>query len=484
LLTKRVPIIAHVMGVSVLLLVSVPATAQGGREVSPGRALSIYAPNPAYFQSADGKPVVMIGDYQASPTAPTAVPIDPDYDYQVYLDTLKASGLNFAKVWIFYGLEAEYDSETPFDDYHRFNLLPYLRVGPGLANDGRPKYDLTQFNPLYFERLAAFCAAACERGIYLHLVLIDAWDFRIPALWKFHAYNRANNVNGVDGDPKGTGLATDPEQGACSLGNTQLLEAEKAYLRRTVDAVNDFDNILFEVANENYYNLRWEQSIAEYVHEYEKSKPRQHLVMPMDLPDHDYAGPSYDARQHVEYDKTWKTWDLPRLHARLLAGRNLKQPLIFDPDGIESNDNPVQRKAFWTAFVSGGHVNYTDYSFQPEVGGDERGVRRAELRRQLGHLAAFTRQVHFWEMHPVDWVRSGEAYALASPQEAALYLPSGGNVEVDMQGMPGSFRAKWFNPRNGLFSEVSTVVGGKVQTFAAPDLRDWVLYLQKEGVSQ
>ena len=242
-----------------------------------------------------------------------------------------------------------------------------------------------------------------------------------------------------------------------------MLEAEKAYLRRIVDAVNEFDNILFEVSNENYYNLEWELSIARFVHEYEKGKPRQHLVMPLDLPDHDYGGVTYGADPKNDHTKSWKTWDLAQLHAKLLAARDLKQPLIYDTDGIESNDNPVQRKGFWTAFASGGHVDYTDYSFQPEIGGDERGLRRAELRRQLGHLADFTRQVHFWEMHPADLIRSGDAYALASQREAVLYLPQGGNVDVDLEGMPGSLRAKWFNPRNGLFSESFAVTGGKTR---------------------
>jgi len=477
---RLVLIAAAVASFSVADLAAAPAGAN-----PPGsRTLSIYSDNPAYFESPDGRPVVMIGDYEASPTAPTGIPIDPNSDFVVFFDTLKASHLNFAKLWINYGVEAEYDSETPFDEYHRFNLVPYQRVGPGLANDGRPKYDLTQFNPYYFERVAAACAAARERGVYLHLVLIDGWIFRIPALWKYHAYNRANNVNNVDGDPKGTGESTDPEQGSCSLGNTRVLEVEKAYLRRLVDAVNDFDNILFEVSNENYYNLDWELSVAKFVHEYERSKGRQHLVMPLDLPDHDYGGVSYGANPQNDHTKSWKTWDLAQLHAKLLAARDLKQPLIYDTDGIESNDNPVQRKGFWTAFVSGGHVDYTDYSFQPEVGGDERGLRRAELRRQLGHLADFTRQVRFWEMHPADLIRSGDAYSLASQHEAVLYLPQGGNVDVDLEGMPGSLRAKWFNPRNGLFGESSAVTGGKTQLFTAPDLHDWVLYLQKEGSDQ
>jgi len=474
-------ILALVVVAASLLSVCDPAAGQMGADVPSSKALSIYPSNPAYFQSADGKPIVMIGDYEASPTAPTGTPIDPNFDYQIFFDTLRDNGLNFAKLWIFYGVEAEYDSETPFDEYHRFNILPYLRTGPGLASDGRPKYDLDQFNPYYFERVAAACAAARERGVYLHLVLIDGWIFRIPALWKFHAYNRANNVNGVDGDPKDTGMSTDPERGSCSLGNTRVLEVEKAYLRRLLDAVNDFDNVLFEVSNENYYNLEWELSVAKFVHEYEKGKPRQHLVMPLDLPDHDYGGVTYGAEAKNDHTKSWKTWDLAQLRDRLLAARGLKQPLIYDTDGIESNDNPVQRKGFWTAFVSGGHVNYTDYSFQPEIGGDERGVRRAELRRHLGHLADFTRQVRFWEMHPTDMVRSGDAYALASPREAILYLPSGGDVEVDLRAMPGGLRAKWFNPRNGLFIGPSAVTGGATQPFTAPDNHDWALYIQKEG---
>ena len=473
-------ILALVVVAASLLSFCKPAAGQMGAEVPSSKALSIYPTNPAYFQSADGKPIVMIGDYEASPTAPTGTPIDPNFDYQIFFDTLGDNGLNFAKLWIFYGVEAEYDSETPFDEYHRFNILPYLRTGPGLASDGRPKYDLNQFNPYYFERVAAACAAARERGVYLHLVLIDGWIFRIPALWKFHAYNRANNVNGVDGDPKDTGMSTDPERGSCSLGNTRVLEVEKAYLRRLLDAVNDFDNLLFEVSNENYYNLEWELSIAKFVHEYEKGKPRQHLVMPLDLPDHDYGGVTYGAEAKNDHTKSWKTWDLAQLHDRLLAARGLKQPLIYDTDGIESNDNPVQRKGFWTAFVSGGHVDYTDYSFQPEIGGDERGRRRAELRRQLGYLASFTRQIHFWEMHPADLVRSGDAYALASRGEAVVYLPGGGSVDVNLGEMAGSLSAKWYNPRNGLFSPPSAFTGGKIRSFQAPDHHDWVLYLESE----
>jgi hypothetical protein len=448
-------------------------------------ALSILPSNPAYFLAADGTPVILVGDYEGSPTGATGVTTDPNYDFRLFFDTLKTNGFNVARLWIFYGLEAEWDSETFPDAFHRYNIMPYLRTGPGTANDGRPKYDLTQFNPLYFERLAAACAAARERGINLELILIDAWIFRVPLIWRYHVFNAANNINGVDGDPRGTGQSSDPDSGSCSLNNTKVLETEKALVAHIIDYVNGFDNVFFEMANENYYNHEWELSMARFVHDYEAHKPKQHLVMPLDLPDHDYGGPAFDKGSHVDYTKTWKTWDLPRLHAMLMAARNLKQPLIYDPDGLETRDDPIVRRAFWTAFVSGANVDYLDYSLQPEDGGDERGLRRAELRRELGNLAAFARQSSPWEMQPQDGpVRSGEGYLLGGPRKAVVYLPRGGEVALDMAAMPGDFHARWFNPRNGLFAGSSSVAGGKMNTFSAPDRRDWVLCLERDPGGQ
>jgi hypothetical protein len=470
-----------ILAAGILLICLAGFQCRAEQPKSTSGALAILPSNPAYFQAADGTPVILVGDYEGSPTAATGVTTDPNYDYRLFFDTLKAHGFNLARLWIFYGLEAEWDSETYPDAYHRYNIMPYLRTGPGIANDGRLKYDLTKFNPLYFERLAAACAAARERGINLELILIDAWIFRVPLIWRYHVFNAANNINGVDGDPHHTGQSSDPESGSCSLNNTKVLETEKALVAHIIDYVNQFDNIFFEMANENWYNLDWELTMSRFVHTYEANKPKQHLVMPLDLPDHDYDAPSYDNNPRVDRSKTWKTWDLPQLHARLMLARNLKQPLIYDTDGPETRDDPVVRRAFWTAFVSGANLDYLDYSMQPEDGGDERGLRRMELRRMLAILAAFTRQVSPWDMHPQDGlVRSAEAYVLDGPGRAVVYIPRGGEVELNMAAMPGNFHVRWFNPRNGISTESSTVAGGKMNSFTTPDARDWVLWLETE----
>jgi beta-glucanase (GH16 family) len=421
-----------------------------------------------YFKDSVGKPVVLIGDYTWGTFS------DEGYDYKAMFDTLKAHGLNLARVWVFWGNEKGFESEQTSSGARKGNMVPYLRPGPGLAGDGKPKFDLTKFDPAFFERLRAVCAAARERGLFLQLTLFDAWMIKHPHLWGMHAYHRDNNINGVDGDPKNTGKGTDGERGFCSQGNPGVLEAQKAFIRKVVDTVGEFDTIYFEIANENYYNADWERGLCEFIHEYERGKPKQHLVMPLDLPNHDHGG--------------IKTWDLRSLHANLLKARALKQPLIFDTDGIGNPDDATVRKAAWTAFVSGGHVSYLDDSLQPGVQhkGDERGTRRATLRDQLGHLARLTREVHFSEMQPDEALVAGlggrePVFAMSSTGEAVVFLPSGGNVALDLIRRDGAFKGRWFDPREGKFGEAIPVKGGGKRDIAAPDGKDWALHLVADG---
>ncbi len=416
--------------------------------------------NPHYFQTAQGLPVVLVGDYTWGTFSGV------DYNFHAMFDTLRANGLNFARVWVWWGCE-----KFP-EQYDGAHFNPYLRTGPGTANDGKPKYDLTRFNPEFFQRLRSVCKAAMDRGIFLQLTIFDAWMVKHEELWRLHAYHRDNNVNGVDGDPANTANGTDGQRGFCSMANPKVLETQKALVRKVVDTVNEFDNIFFEIANENYYNAEWERHLCEFIHECEKTKPKQHLAMPLDLPNHDYGG--------------IKTWDVQRLHGAIVKARGLNQPLIFDSDGIGSPEDAIVRKAAWTAFVSGGHVDYLDPSLQTGSlhKGDFKGSQRESLRRQLGYLADFTKQVRFWEMQPRDaTVRAGEAFVFGSAGEIAAYLPNGGNVTLDLSASRGPLTARWFDPRRGEWGKAVESQTAQQCEFSAPSKEDWVLHLRKGGPS-
>ena len=54
--------------------------------------------------------------------------------------------------------------------------LPYLRSGPGTALDGNPKFNLTEFNQDYFDRLRSRVIAAGECGIYVSVMLFQGWS--------------------------------------------------------------------------------------------------------------------------------------------------------------------------------------------------------------------------------------------------------------------------------------------------------------------
>lgn len=433
--------------VTVILLSLATAPCCGTEGKSGTSALAVHQSSPYYFQDAEGNPVWIAGDSDG-------VFSDYKYDYIRSFDTLKANGLNFMRVWVCKGRECGPDGDTVFH-------VAYQRTGPGKALDGRPKFDLNKFDPAFFERLKDVCQAAKDRGIYLQLILLDAWNIKRADRFNLNVCNVENNINGVDADVNKDGDAID-EGEYCSLTNKPVFEVQKALIRKVIDEVSHFDNIIFEIANENYYSAEWELALCSYVKECEKNKPFKHLVMPMDLPNHDYQG--------------IKTWDLPKLHSELMKARNLKQPLIWCTDGIGVPEDDKVRKAIWTVFTSGGHTDILDGS----LGRGANPTGRREIRTQYAHLVKFVKGVRFWEMTPDDaFIKAGIAYAMASDEELVGFIPSGGKVTFDLSKMSGNLKARWYNTRDGKFESEFSVDASPGVEVTAPNDSDWAIYISK-----
>src|SRR5262249_9472955 len=66
---------------------------------------------------------------------------------------------------------------------------------------------------------------------------------------------------------------------------------QDAYVRKVVDAVNDLDNVLYEISNESdASSTAWQEHMIELVHGYERDKAKQHPVgMTAEWPDGDNA---------------------------------------------------------------------------------------------------------------------------------------------------------------------------------------------------
>ena len=61
----------------------------------------------------------------------------------------------------------------------------------------------------------------------------------------------------------------------------EILEVQKLFVRAVVDAVNDLDNVLYEICNEipnTPEALVWQDHLCQYLRDYERTKPNQHVV--------------------------------------------------------------------------------------------------------------------------------------------------------------------------------------------------------------
>src|SRR5207302_2496348 len=125
--------------------------------------ISLHPQNPHYFLFR-GKPAVLVtsGEHYGAV-------LNLDFDFERYLDELKACGLNLTRT--FSGTYREIPGSFKIRDNtlaplsaERF-ACPWVRSEMPGAGDGGAKFDLARWNEAYFRRLKEFVAAAGRRGI-------------------------------------------------------------------------------------------------------------------------------------------------------------------------------------------------------------------------------------------------------------------------------------------------------------------------------
>ncbi|MCU0982936.1 MAG: hypothetical protein MUF25_27560, partial [Pirellulaceae bacterium] len=98
-------------------------------------------------------------------------------------------------------------------------------------------------------------------------------------------------------------------------------------------------------------------------------------------------------------------------------------------------------------------------------------------------------QIPFWEMKNANALIGNEKndnskYCFAKAGELYLvYLPEGGETQIDLTGASGKFSLKWFNPREGGAPQASgnaTLNGGSTVTLTAPSADDWLAVIARE----
>jgi hypothetical protein len=443
------------------------ASATGPLRVSPD--------NPRYFTDGSGKAIYLTGSHTWSNFQDSGDSDPPPvFDYTKYLDFMEAKHHNFFRLWNWEQAKWQPWSslETTFDP------LPYLRPGPGIALDKKPKFDFTRFNQGYFDRLRSRIIAAKERGIYVSIMLFDGWSIENKGTgpgnpWPGHPLNRQNNINGIDGDLNHNGMGEETH----TLQSATITSVQKAYLRKVIDTVNDLDNVLYEISNESPSDSQnWQYEMIEYIKEYEAGKPKQHPVgMTVEYPN----GSNNDL---INSPADWISPNDAQGYKNNPPAATGSKVILVDTDHLWGIGG--DRQWMWKSFTRGINPIFMDcYNKYYCEGNDPNDPTWESLRLNMGYALTYANRINLAEMTPrVDLCSSG--YCLANPTsngtaEYLVYLPSGSEVNIDLSAVVGQVYAEWMKPENGRIYVGSTVSGGAVRRFRVPFFGDAVLYLSQ-----
>jgi len=426
---------------------------------TPG-TLRVSEINPGYFTDNSGKAIYLTGSHTWNNLVDMGPGQQPEeFDFAACLEWMKKYNHNFIRLWAWELMN--WDTQGNREEgakVHTVSPQPWMRTGPGDGLDGKPKFDLKKLNIAYFERLKHRVKLAGENGIYISIMLFEGWGLQFsPNAFENHPFHSDNNINGINGDANGDGSGVEIH----TLGDNKITAIQKDYVKKVIETVNEFDNVLFEISNENHPpSTEWQYHMITFIKDVEKKMPKQHPVGMT----FQYKGGSNQTLFDSPAD-----WISPNPEGGYRddppPGDGLKI-IITDTDhlwGIGGNAQWV-----WKSFLRGLNPIFMDpyegkvlkKSFDP--------VWVEPLRKSMGYTLMLSHRMNLINMFPEPDLASC-GYCLANEgKEYLVYLPDSSKVTIDLRGFVGSFEVEWFNPLNGVFQTTEAVEGDRELTMNSP----------------
>lgn len=441
--------------------------------------LRVHPTNPRYFTDDSGRGIFLAG----SNTWPNFVDSGigdppPVFGYSDYLSWLRGHGHNFTRLWTMEG--ARWSSDSDSDDWW-LTPNPYMRTGPGDALDGKLKYDLTQFNQTFFDRLRSRCQEAWASGIYTSVMLAGgSWEAAAVGPtgykngWDGHPYNSANNINGLDGDVDNDGEGLDAFD-TTNPAQTYWL----ALMEKIVDTINDLDHIIIEIANEvpdTNAGRNWSYAMVDATRGYELTKPNQHVVWmsacwPAATDDSVY-GSTADVVSPNMREVDWEG------NPPLATGNPI---VLIDTDHTSGVSEPILWP--WKAFCRGHHLSYMDIydgvyiAGFPATNDDPNKPDLLRMRPRIGACVRYAARMNLTEATPSTTLAT-TTYCLAEPHALAIYNPTGAaSIDVTLTTFSGTFHVEWYSNELETTSVGPSVAGGGVRTLTPPSSSYDVVFL-------
>jgi hypothetical protein len=393
-----------------------------------------------------------------------------------------------------------------------FYEMPWARSGKGTASDGLSQFDLTRFNPWYYERTREFAALCDRNGLVFHHNIYNTHNLlEIPPHWVDYPWRPANNIND-------TGLPEPPpiEPGnhihvanqVYDVGNPVRRALHRALILHELDELSPARNLFFSLGAQFAGPLSFQQFFQDTVAEWEKKTGRTvriELATSKDITDAILADPAR-ARQvamidmrYWQYRPDGSLWAPP-------GGKNVAFREAIVTDFGRSGDTPpdttpqqVYRQ------VREYHDRYPDKALvawnggagpipvlmaggaealmlNPSAGqGQGRTVDRTPFD---GFVGAYLTPI-LMKMKPRDGVAADpqQNWCLADEgdQSVLLYSLTGESIHL-LRTLRGTrYTGLWFNPRTGNTERAGLLASGPLNgEIRKPSAESWLLLLTNQ----
>jgi hypothetical protein len=370
-----------------------------------------------------------------------------------------------------------------------------MRTGPGLATDGGLKFDLTKTNPAFFDRLRDRVQALRRAGIYAGVYLFSGeflLRYRCPT--DGYPFSGPNNINAIDDGYRGDSPETAVNSVTMTAPNA-ITDVQDAYVKKTIDTLNDLPNVLWIVSEEApMRSTWWNDHLISLVRACEKEMQFQHPI--------GYAGLE-NPPDSILYNSD-ADWVAPsaRISPTRSCGSGNPACKVNVNDSDHSyfgmwNETPQQNRNYaWENFTTGNQVLFMDpyLVYYPRQNrnlclsvvngiGSRPDPRWENFRNNLGYILRISRKLDLANITPESPLCSTRFCLAQTPPVGAEYLiyaPSGGAFTVDLSAMPKSrtLAVEWFNPATGTTLPGKRIpAGSSSQSFIPPFGGDAVLYL-------
>jgi hypothetical protein len=432
-----------------------------------------YSKNPRYWQYK-GKPVLLLG---ASKT-------DHIFlleDLEKHLDEIAAVGGNYVR--------------NTMSQREGLDLKAHKRLANG-------KFDLTQWNPTYWNRFSNCLKWCSEKDIIIQIEVWDRFDFS-QEHWQNSPWRPANNINYT---PEQSGLANNypvppwrdkqpffhsvPGMSRYRKQYDLIRQFQEKFVSRMLSYSLKYPNVLYCMNNETSTPQQWGQYWMNFIKKAAADKGVEVYVTDM-FDDVWKPQSSEKLKQAFDNPQLYPFIDISQVNSRTFNEAHWTN-LMWIMDCAKKHPRPLNNTKIYSA-------GQTKWGSGTPKDGVERfwrnlivGSASCRFHRPGGGIGLndtakacilsarkVESLVRFWRASPrMDLLSNredDEAYLAAEPgKKYVLFFTDGGSVGLNLKGAGSSFQLHWIDIRTGNWANKKTITGGKVVTINAPDKGPWV----------